>query len=241
MEMDKMFQVSTLQSLMMGYTRPVITVEELLKHGNTGLGTFEDVNGEMIVAGGHCYQAHEDGTVNEAAGDEGVPFASVAFLDEEMTFELKNIETIDDLKDKLNLKIEEWFGLNSMHVVRIDGEFEKVKARSESPYKSQHISLKDILSETQKSFEFDNVMGTMICVYYPDYMDGINAPGWHLHFLSADRKNGGHTFDLKLKRGLAVMDKLSSIEIQLPTEPSFDTYSLKESPNDDIKAVEQGK
>lgn len=241
MEIDKMFQVSTLQSLMMGYTRPVITVEELLKHGNTGLGTFEDVNGEMIVAGGHCYQAHEDGTVNEAAGDEGVPFASVAFLDEEMTFELKNIETIDDLKDELNLKIEEWFGLNSMHVVRIDGEFEKVKARSESPYKSQHISLKDILSETQKSFEFDDVEGTMICVYYPDYMDGINAPGWHLHFLSADRKHGGHTFDLVLKRGIAIMDKLSKVEIQLPTEPAFDTYSLKESPNDDIKAVEQGK
>jgi len=241
MEKDKMYQVSTLQSLMMGYTRPVITVKELLEHGDTGLGTFEDVNGEMIVAGGHCYQAHEDGTVEKAKDDEGVPFASVAFLDEEMTFELADIKNIDDLKNELNLKIEEMFGLNSMHIVRIDGEFGKVSARSESPYKSQHVSLKDILSETQKSFEFDDVEGTMICVYYPDYMDGINAPGWHLHFLSADRKNGGHTFDLVLKRGLAVMDKLSKVEIQLPTEPAFDTYSLKESPNDDIKAVEQGK
>ena len=239
--MDKMFQVSTLQSLMMGYTRPVITVKELLEHGNTGLGTFEDVNGEMIVAGGHCYQAHEDGTVEKAKDDEGVPFASVAFLDEEMTCELADIKSIDDLKNELNLKIEEMFGLNSMHIVRIDGEFEKVSARSESPYKSQHVSLKDILSETQKSFEFDDVEGTMICVYYPDYMDGINAPGWHLHFLSADRKHGGHTFDLVLKRGIAIMDKLSKVEIQLPTEPAFDTYSLKESPNDDIKAVEQGK
>lgn len=241
MEKYKMFQVSTLQSLLMGYTRPVITVGELLEHGNTGLGTFEDVDGEMIVAGGHCFQAHEDGSVTKASDDTGVPFASVAFLDEECTFELKDVEDIDALKDILNLKVEEWFGINSMHIVRIDGEFEHVSARSESPFRSQHVALKDILSETQKSFEFDDVEGTMICVYYPDYMDGINAPGWHLHFLSADRKKGGHTFDLKLRRGLAVMDKLPSIEIQLPTEPAFDTYSLKQAPNDDIKKVEQGK
>lgn len=241
MEKDKMYQVSTLQSLMMGYTKPVITVSELLQHGDTGLGTFEDVNGEMIVAGGHCYQASDDGTVKKAADDEGVPFASVAFLDEERTFEVAGIDDIDELKTLFNNKVEEWFGLNSMHIIRVDGEFEIVSARSESPYKSQHVELKDILAETQKSFEFDNVEGTLICVYYPDYMDGINAPGWHLHFLSADRTKGGHTFNLKLKRGIATMDKLSKIEIQLPTEPAFDTYSLKQAANDDIKKVEQGK
>lgn len=241
MEKDKMYQISTLQSLSMGYTRAVTTVKELLDHGDTGLGTFEDVNGEMIVVGGHCYRAAEDGTVSKAPDDEGVPFASVAFLDEERTFEISDIDSIDKMKDLLDLKIEEWFGLNSMHIVKIDGEFEKVSARSESPYKSQHVSLKNILSETQKSFEFDNVEGTMICVYYPDYMDGINAPGWHLHFISADRSRGGHTFDLKLKRGIAVMDKLPRIEIQLPTEPAFDTYSLKQASDDDIKKVEQGK
>ena len=47
---NKMFQVSTLQALALGYSRAVITVGELMKHGDIGLGTFEDVNGEMIVA-----------------------------------------------------------------------------------------------------------------------------------------------------------------------------------------------
>ena len=162
MEKDKMYQVSTLQSLMMGYTRPVITVDELLEHGNTGLGTFQDVAGEMIVAGGHCFQAKDDGTVTEASGDTGVPFASVAFLDEEMTFEVSGIKEIDTLKKELDLKVEEWFGINSMHIVRIDGEFENVKARSESPYRSQHVELKDILSRisqvtTENSHRMTNI------------------------------------------------------------------------------------
>jgi acetolactate decarboxylase len=49
-----MYQVSTLQALALGYTRREITVEELKKHGDIGLGTFEDVNGEMIFIDGIC-------------------------------------------------------------------------------------------------------------------------------------------------------------------------------------------
>ena len=39
----KMYQVSTLQALMLGYSRAVIPVSELLNHGNIGLGTFTTV------------------------------------------------------------------------------------------------------------------------------------------------------------------------------------------------------
>lgn len=263
MESNRMYQVATLQSLMTGYTRSVITVGELLQHGDTGLGTFEDVNGEMIVAGGHCYKAMEDGSVIEASPDEGVPFASVACLayekyaagksgseetDAEVrstaagrSFDLGSMPDIDSLKNELDLKVEEWFGLNSMHVVRIDGDFDEISARSESPLRTQHISLKKILSGTQKEFHFDNVSGTIVCIYYPDYMKGINAPGWHLHFISEGRTMGGHVFDLAMKRGTAVMNKISAIEIQLPKSPAFDTYSLADDSGADIKAVEQGK
>ena len=76
--MTKMYQVSTLQALALGYSKSVITVEELLQHGDTGLGTFEDVNGEMIVLEGHCYRADENGDVVEAEPSTGVPFSSVA-------------------------------------------------------------------------------------------------------------------------------------------------------------------
>ena len=237
----KMFQVSTLQALSTGYTKAVTSVEELMKHGDTGLGTFEDVNGEMIALDGHCYRAAEDGTVTEAPADEGVPFASVAPFKCEKSFTLDSITDIESLKDQLDLAIEEWFGLNSIHIVRIEGEFERISARSELSFRSQHISLKRILDVTQRSFEFDNVKGTMVCVYYPDYMNGINATGWHLHFLSEDRTRGGHTFDVVLKHGTVSMQKLTGVEIELPTEPAFDTYSLTEASQSEIKQVEQGK
>ena len=62
----KMFQVSTLQALMLGYSKAVISVDELLGHGNTGIGTFTDVDGEMIVLDGVCYRAMENGDITGA-------------------------------------------------------------------------------------------------------------------------------------------------------------------------------
>ena len=237
----KMFQVSTLQALALGYSRAVIKVGELMRHGDIGLGTFEDVNGEMIVVDGHCYRADENGMVNEADSEIGVPFSSVAFFNEDRRCEINKTDNIEKLKECLDLRIEEDFGLNSMHIVRIDGSFKRICARSESGYRAHHVTLKDALSETQRDFYFDNISGTLVCVYYPDYMDGINASGWHLHFISENRESGGHVFDLILEKGTAYFDKITNIEITLPHEPAFDTYALKGASKDEIKSVEQGK
>ena len=239
----KMYQVSTLQALALGYTRSVTTVEELISHGDTGLGTFENVDGEMIVLDGQCFRAMVTGDVVAAEPTLGVPFAAVAPLqgaESFKSFATGEIKTIAALKTLLNLQIEEWFGLNSMHVVRIDGVFEKVSARSEVGQRSHHVTLKDMLSKTQKDFFFDQVEGSLVCVYFPDYMDGINAPGWHFHFLSKDHTKGGHVFEIDMKEGTAQMAKVTEIEISLPSEPAFDTYALKEASQDDIKKVEQG-
>ena len=241
METGIMYQVATLQALMLGYSRKVVTVGELLKHGDTGLGTFEGVGGEMIVVDGHCWCAANDGAVVEASEDTGVPFAAVTKMYEGRKLELSAVHDIEELKRRLDIAIEEDFGLNSMHAVKIDGKFNKVSARSESAYKAHHVSLKDILAKSQKDFYFDNTKGTLVCVYYPDYMDGINAPGWHLHFVSDDRTCGGHVFDVDIDEAIAEINKIQRIDIQLPTEPAFDTYSLKQASQDEIKEVEQGK
>ena len=141
--MGKYYQVSTLQALALGFSKSVITVKELLRHGDMGLGTFEDVDGEMIVLDGKCYRAKNDGNVVPAEDERGVPFASVCCFQSERLEKLGRMDTIDRLKEWLTLRIEEDFGLNSMYAVRIDGEFSKVDARSESGTKAHHVTLKD--------------------------------------------------------------------------------------------------
>lgn len=253
---QRIYQISTLQALAMGYTKSVVTVGELLGHGDIGLGTFEGVDGEMILLDGVCYRALEDGRVVVADNEMGVPFSAVTyFLAEppadydESAIEpcpvsretLVAMSSIDELKTELSNKIDFDFSLNSMHVVRIDGHFPKIVARSEAPYHGHHVSLKDILSKNQTEFTFEDIDGTLVAVYFPDYMDGINAPGWHLHFVSEDKTRGGHVFDLTMEKGEAIFNRISQVKIELPTSIAFDTYSLKEASQDEIKEVEQGK
>ena len=235
-----MYQISTLQALALGYTRAVVTVGQLMKHGEGGLGTFEDVNGEMIAIEGICYRAMEDGTVEEAGDERGVPFAAVARLDGCREFEICGDYDMAGLKAELNNRIEEDFGLNSMHIVQISGTFEKIFARSEAPYRSHHVTLKKMLETTQTSFEFSGISGSLVGVYFPDYMDGINAAGWHLHFVSDGRDKGGHVYELKMNRAKVRLAKKTNIEIQLPKDPAFDTYALKSASEQEIKQVEQG-
>lgn len=237
----KYYQVSTLTALALGFSKSVITVEELLKHGDLGLGTFEDVDGEMIVLDGKCYRATSNGDVVPAENDRGVPFASVCCFQPQRSEVPGETETIEQLKNWLTLRIEEDYGLNSMYAVRIDGEFSKVDARSESGTKAHHVTLKKALQTTQRAFVFENIKGTLVCVYYPDYMDGINAAGWHLHFLSEDKKHGGHVFDVSLANGKADFCRITSVEVRIPDTPAFDTYALKKASQAEIKSVEQGK
>ena len=105
---------------------------KLLSHGNIGLGTFTDVDGEMIVLDGSCYRAMENGDVVMAEPDRGVPFSTVCAMEECTPIEFGFTDSVGELKTVLNNIIDSHFGLNSMHMARIDGEFEVVDARSES-------------------------------------------------------------------------------------------------------------
>ena len=141
MKSSKIYQVSTLQALALGYSRPVVDVKEFLKHGDTGLGTFENVDGEMIVVDGVCYQARQDGSVIKTDDKSGVPFAVVGSVKNGRKIQIGEMPDIDAIKTELTLIIEEDFGLNSIHIARIDGFFNVVHARAGAPYRSQHVSL----------------------------------------------------------------------------------------------------
>ena len=41
-------------------------------------------------------------------------------------------------------------------------------------------------------FDLADVEGTMVGFRFPDYSEGIEVSGYHLHFITADRTRGGH-------------------------------------------------
>ena len=234
---ETIYQVALLQSLTQGYYDGIIKVSELKEHGDIGIGTFEGVNGEMIVLDGTVYQALGDGTVQEAAADETVPFSNVTFFDKDGSVELSDISDVNALKEKLNAMVEE-NGKNLFYFVKMSGTFEKMNVRSEIKQEKPYKTLDKTLETDQREFNYDNITGTVVALYCPDYMNVLNTPGWHFHFISDDKTKGGHLLDLKFSKATAEYDATPEFDMCLTDNGDFQKMELSKDVSDAIKKVE---
>ena len=225
---ETIYQVALLQSLTQGYYDGIIKVSELKEHGDIGIGTFEGVNGEMIVL---------DGTVQVAADDETVPFSNVTFFDKDGSVELSDINDVNALKEKLNAMVEE-NGKNLFYFVKMSGTFEKMNVRSEIKQEKPYKTLDKALETDQREFSYDNITGTVVALYCPDYMNGLNTPGWHFHFISDDKTKGGHLLDLQFAKATAEYDATPEFDMCLTDNGDFQQMELAKDVSDAIKKVE---
>ena len=234
---ETIFQVSLLQGLTLGDYYGSVTVKELKEKGDTGIGTFEGVNGELVMVDGVVYRAKSDGSVEVAPDDETIPFSNVTFFDVDATEEISGISNINDLKSYLNGKVNE-FGKNNFYMIRIDGAFKNVYARSELKQEEPYKTLAEALSTDQREFNFENTSGTVVGLYCPEYMKELNAAGWHFHFVSEDKQNGGHVLDLDIDSAQLKWDNTPGFNMLLPDTKKFPTLDLTTDQSEDIKKVE---
>lgn len=236
---DTLFQVSTLNALMLGDYNGLITVEELLKQGDTGLGTFDALEGEMIVLDGVVYQAKADGSVVLPESDVTVPFAAVTCFESDITFPLKTIRNIEALKDILTEKIAENNG-NIFYVAKITGDFVNMHVRSVPAQKKPYRPLSEV-AESQTEFEYADINGVLVALYCPDYITGINLFGWHIHFISSDGKKGGHVLDVDIETAQVDIDITDAYKLILPDTKVFASLDLGSDLQKDTEMVEGKK
>ncbi len=81
---ENLYQVSTIDALLLGVFDGVEPVGELRKHGDFGIGTFDALDGEMIVLDGRICQAEADGSIREIPDNATTPFATVTYFDRDL-------------------------------------------------------------------------------------------------------------------------------------------------------------
>ena len=234
---ETIYQVSLLQGLTLGDYNGSVSVKQLKQKGDTGIGTFEGVNGELIMVDGTVYRAKSDGSVETAPDDETIPFANVTFFDTDEKQDISGVSSIADLKKLLDEKVEK-LGRNQFYMVRVDGTFKKMHARSELKQEKPYKPLAEALKTDQREFSWDNIEGTVVALYCPQYMKDLNAAGWHLHFVSKDKKYGGHVLELDVDKAELKIDSTQGFNMQLPDTEMFPTLDLTKDQSDDIKKVE---
>ena len=236
---ETIYQVALLQSLAMGYFDGSITVKQLKRHGDTGIGTFEGVDGEMIVLDGVVYRANQNCEINVVADNVTVPFANVTFFETDSGGEFVDYRGKDALDAALNDTIREDNAVDTFHMVKITGEFSDLVIRSESKQSKPYPTLVNALKATQKEFTHKKIRGTIVGLYCPEFMNSLNSVGWHYHFISEDKKIGGHVLNVNIVRAMVEMDKTAGFRMDLPKTTDFNALDFKKDMNEDIRSAER--
>jgi acetolactate decarboxylase len=208
-----LFQASTITALLEGSYDGDLSFAELAEHGDLGLGTLDRLDGEMIALDGRFYQADVDGMVTEISPDMKTPFAVVSgftpSLDTTIDGPLEHREMLVALDQLIPSDA-------ASCAIRIDGRFELVRARSVPRQSPPYRPLTEVVAE-QHVFELTEVTGTMLGFRFPDYAEGIEVSGHHLHFISEDRRRGGHVLGSRSGERLRVrIDPSSDLHVELP-------------------------
>jgi len=182
---------------MIGRYDGVMPISELLRCGDFGLGTLDHLDGELIVLDGRAYQVGGDGVIVEAGPDRSTPFALVTPFEPDGQFSCPRVGNLSDLGARLDDALGQQ---NNFLAVRVDGRFAAITLRSVHRQEPPYRPLGEVV-EGQSVWTHEEVSGTLVGIRSPAWVGGLNVPGYHWHFLSADRTVGGHVLDCRVREG----------------------------------------
>ncbi|MEF3697150.1 acetolactate decarboxylase [Desulfolutivibrio sp.] len=217
-----LFQAATIDSLAAGGLDGGVDIRELSRRGDTGLGTVDGLDGEMVAANGVFYRVASDGSVNVIDPATRSPFAMVVFFSADRTVPVPGGASLAEATEALDASLPT---KNLYYAVRLTGTFASLKVRSVPGQSRPYPPLAKALAE-QSVFELENVTGTMVGFRCPKNVGGLNVPGWHLHFISdpdaSGRRVGGHVLAGRAGTVTAEVADLRQVEMVFPKLGDFD-------------------
>lgn len=232
-----LFQASTIGALLDGSFDGDLTFAELAERGDLGLGTLNGLDGEMIALDGEFLRADVDGEVTAIGPAERTPFAVVTRFAPTVEAEIAaglDHEAILAALDRLAPRGSSTFA------ARLDGRFATVRARSVPRQEPPYRPLAEVVAD-QHVFELADVEGSMVGFRFPAYVEGIEVAGYHLHFVDAARRRGGHVLGSRSAGPLrARIDPSDDLHIELPPAVDLTDPDLAAETHAAIDAAERG-
>lgn len=231
---NSLYLCAPVNALVEGIYEENIPLSKIREHGDFGLGTFNDLDGEMLMLDGTVYQIDGKGQVNVVEDDVMTPFACVTFyrpLSEETIEGARSYDTLLEWVSRLLPSP------NIFYAIRIDGHFSHVRTRS-VPKQENYRPLVEVTQE-QPTFDFYDLEGTLAGFFTPSFMGSVNVPGIHLHFLSKDLQKGGHLLTCSPKTLQIGVQFINNLELSLPMTLDYLTWDLTRDVGKDLDRAEK--
>ena len=230
---NSLYVSSPVNALVKGILREDKTLKEVLEHGDFGLGTFNDLDGEMVLLDGVFYDLHSDGKTNVADINLETPYACVTHFKPETSVIVDEELTFDTLKKKIDSL---FLSKNLIYAIQVAGHFKSIKARS-VPKQEAYRPLVDVAGD-QKEFFFKEEEGTLVGFWTPDFMHSVTVPDYHLHFISDDKQRGGHLLEFLSSKVEIKIQPIEQLTLDLPHSIEYLNASLDEDISDDLDKAE---
>lgn len=230
-------QVSTIDALLAGVYDGEVAYDRLMaEHGDFGIGTFDGLDGEMVLLNGTLYQVRADGKVYHPDTTVHTPFATVCRFAPDKTMPIGPGTTFDALKTILDTQGP---NQNLFYAIKLTGTFRQMKTRSVPGQKKPYPPL-EVVTSNQPEFEMTDISGTIVGFRCPPYVKGINVPGYHLHFISDDETSGGHILSFEIDSATCEIDLLDRYYLILPgNTEGFAETDLSRDRSQELEEVEQ--
>ncbi len=232
---DVLFQISTIDALMQGVFDGFYSFDDLMTHGDFGIGTFDSLDGEMVALDGDYYQVKADGVAYPVQENMTAPFATVTRFEVDQTVPVQNAGNLTELSSQIDRYLP---SRNVFYALRIDGTFPYVKTRSVPSQEKPFPCLADAV-KNQSVFNFTNVTGSVVGLWAPDFVKGLNVPGYHLHFITEDRKAGGHILEIQVANATVQVDITPGFAMELPTSGDFYSVDLSGDLQEELEKIEK--
>jgi acetolactate decarboxylase len=229
-----LFQVSTSGALVQGVYERAVSSNLLLNYGGFGLGTFENLDGEMVVLDGVIYQVRSDGAVTKIVEGTGTPFAVVVHFIADRD---QNIESASSFEDLTRICDQYRDSDNLFYAFRIDGRFAHIHTRAMRETRERLPLAKS--ATIQPEFDFTDVDGTLVGIWASQFSSALNIAGYHFHFLSEDRTKGGHLLECSGGNLRVRVERLNDFHLSLPESEEFLRADLTKDPSKDLAYAEQ--
>jgi acetolactate decarboxylase len=231
-----LFQTSTIEALLDGNYEGDVTFAELEERGDFGLGTFDALDGEMICLDGDFYRVRADGRAYAVDGESKTPFAVVTFFEPDLLRPLTAVGDFTTLCAHLDRVVED---RAVCYAVRVDGHFDYVKTRSVPRQSKPFPPLVEVVKH-QPTFELHDVRGSLAGFRFPDRVGGLNVSGYHFHFISEDRRVGGHLLECRISRGELRIDHEVDLQLELPAGVAAAAPGMTAAKRDALNRAERG-
>jgi acetolactate decarboxylase len=231
---DRIYFCAPVNALVEGLYQQPIPFSDLRQHGDFGLGSFDHLDGEMVMLDGNIYQINSDGVATQVTEDALTPFSCVTFYRPISHDQLDGPCSYRDFSAWLQTLLP---SPNIFYAIRIEGRCSHIKVRSVSRQEN-YKPLAEVAKE-QVVFEYADVEGTLAGFYTPSFMGSLSVPGLHLHFLAADRQTGGHLLECCPNGISAGIQFLPTLELGLPMSLDYLTCDFQRDTQKDLEQAER--